>query len=233
MTESRDVDTEAIDAALGVWRQGDCAVGEHWFVHRFSPSSPLTDTAASVPQGATDLAEDPVAGFVILTQTCDVVRQCNDRPFLEIAPLVEVDDQDLKLIKRGHRPRYAYVPGVAENLLVVDLDSVMTIEKAVVACWNRIPGCHSVEEVTRFAQAIARKRSRFAFPDDFSALVKKLQSRLQEKHDRQSMEGQALRSLREIRVNVSPSLHLVMLTSISGSFGTSRPKIITVWAGMN
>jgi len=53
--------------------------------------------------------------------------------------------------------------------------------------------------------ALARKRMRFAFPDDFTELTRKLQERLADKHDKATGEGRALRSLREIRVEATPS----------------------------
>ncbi len=52
---------------------------------------------------------------------------------------------------------------------------------------------------------MARKRARFAFPDDFTTWVSRLQGRLQSKHSRLSPEGEALRGLREIRVRAAPS----------------------------
>ena len=60
------------------------------------------------------------------------------------------------------------------------------------------------DEARRFSQALARKRARFAFPDDFTDFAKQLESRLLEKHDRQSDEGRVLRALREIRVRAAP-----------------------------
>jgi hypothetical protein len=94
---------------------------------------------------------------------------------------------------------------LADQNLVADLDRTMTVEKAVVAGWQRVQGCHSDGEARVFAQALARKRVRVALPDDFTAFIRGLQNRIKEKHDRQSPEGQALRSLREIRVRASPS----------------------------
>src|SRR5579863_4409626 len=44
-----------------------------------------------------------------------------------------------------------------------------------------------------------------AFPDDLTLWVRKLQGRLVDKHDRDSPEGRALRALREIRIQASPS----------------------------
>ncbi len=119
--------------------------------------------------------------------------------------MVAVDERVLKESARGHRPRYLFVPGVAHHGLVGDLDRVMTVEKAVLASWSRAPGCISEEDTTRLAQALARHKARFAFPDDFGEVVDKLQDRLTEKHDKRSAEGEALRNLREIRVAATPS----------------------------
>ena len=53
--------------------------------------------------------------------------------------------------------------------------------------------------------ALARKRARFAFPDEFVRFVAKLQRRMSGKHDKDSDEGRALRALREIRVRAAPA----------------------------
>ena len=53
--------------------------------------------------------------------------------------------------------------------------------------------------------ALARKRTRCAFPNDFVDLVSDLRERILGKHDKMSEEGHALRDLREIRVRTTPS----------------------------
>ena len=197
-----------IDATLEQWSQGDCTVGEDcWFVTRFDPQHPLTPDAADVVEvdPNADLTESSVRGFVVLTQTCDLVRSCAERPFVEVAPLVAVDDQYLQEIHRLKRPRYAYIAGVAEFNLVADLDRVMTVEKAVVARWGRISGCPSDADTRLLAEALARKRSRFAFPDDFNEFAKDLQKRMQKRHDKADDDGVALRALHEIRVRAAPA----------------------------
>lgn len=186
--------------AITVWRQGDCVVEEQGFVHRFDPGEPLTDAARETQEG--DLVESTVRGFVVISQTCDIVREALERPYLQVVPLVEVNEAFLPGIYRGERPRYAFVPGVAASHLVADLDRVMTVEKAVVAGWERIPGCTTDDEVRRFAEALARKYQRFAFPDDFNEMVEPLSKRLMQKHNRESEEGSALQALAEIRVAV-------------------------------
>jgi hypothetical protein len=162
-----------IDSALSKWSQGDCTIGDDcWFVARFDPKRPLKPSSQDVAaaNAEADLAESAVSGFVVVTQTCDLVRSCADRAFLEISPLVEVDAEMLAEIKRLKRPNYAYITGVADLFLVADLDRVMTVEKAVVAKWERIKGCPSDADTRALAEALSRKRSRFAFPIDSTSI---------------------------------------------------------------
>ncbi|MFB2923295.1 MULTISPECIES: hypothetical protein [Aerosakkonema] len=196
-----------VDAVLKEWCQGDFVLGEQGFVYRIDPQRPLTEASLDAVAEASnlDLVEIEVRGFVVVTQTCDIVRPCSSRPFVEVVPLVEVDEQDLHEIQRSRRPQYAFIPGAAKHGLVADLDRVMTLEKSVVALWKRQSGCQSDREVRTLGQALARKRVRFAFPDDFTQCAGKLQSRFREKHHKSSSEGEALRSLREIRVRATPS----------------------------
>lgn len=202
---SKESEAARIDGVLQEWRQGDCIVGEQWFAYRVDTSIALTEAAENAIQSGADLAESEVRGLVVVSQTCDLVRSSLERPFVEVSPLVEVGAQEIRQIERGYRPRYAYVPGVADQRLVADLDRTMTVEKTVVARWARVQGCREDVDVRRFAAALARKRARKAFPDDFSRFVAKLQSRIQEKHDKNSAEGRALAALTEIRVQATPS----------------------------
>ncbi|MCY7393885.1 MAG: hypothetical protein LH647_21015, partial [Leptolyngbyaceae cyanobacterium CAN_BIN12] len=124
---------------------------EHWFVHRFNPQRPLTTDSADIAQEdqEIDLAESEVKGFAVASQTCDIVphpphSSCLDRPFIEIVPLIEINEQFLESfnfksdrdqfideVRKSRRPRFAYIPGVAEYHLVAELDRVMTVEKLV------------------------------------------------------------------------------------------------------
>ena len=207
MTKLHDLPPDAIDAALADWRQGDCVIdGEHWFVHRGEEAGKAGFPHEQPDTTSPQLLENEVEGFVILTQSCDVVRKWLGRPFVTVSPLVAVDDpKDLSRIKRGQVPQYAFIDGVSDKNLVGDLDRVMTIEKKEVATWHRITGCSTDEHKRAFSQAVARKHARFAFPDEFNLLVRKLRARLQEKHDKITAEGEALRGLREIRVRAAPS----------------------------
>lgn len=194
-----------VDRALADWRQGDCVVGDHWFAFRVATDGPLTDSAAAAAVEEADVAEALVRGLMVATQTCDIVRTCAERPFAEVCPLVEVSEERFPDVLGRRTPRYAYVSGVADLRLVADLDRVMTVEKPVLVGWERTGGCADDHERRDLAEALARKRVRVAFPDDFVALVSKLQKRITSKHSKGSPEGDALRALREIRVTAAPS----------------------------
>ena len=209
-------DERAINEALQAWRQGDVSLDAGLeFVHFADMSRPhspasaqvaaaLANDGEAIEPGPTPLLEK-VPGMVMLSQTCDVVRPCRARPFVEIAPLIEVDEPWLEEIRRLKRPAFAYVPTVAGDCLVADLDRTMTVEKALIAGWTRIPGCKTDDDQRDFARALARKRSRFAFPDDFVAATHRLQTHLINRHNGRTVEGAHLRALREIRVRAAPS----------------------------
>ncbi len=194
-----------VDDALRSWRQGDCVLGDQAFLFRLNPVAPISEAAAIAAVDGADAAEAQVHGFAIMTQTCDIVRSCWSRPFVQVCPLVEVDADRLEEIRRGRRPNYAFLPGTAPHRLVADLDRVMTVEKAVVADWHCVVGAPQDEDVRRFRLALTRNRGRVAFPDDFVRFASQLTRRMSSKHEARSEEGRALRALREIRVRAEPS----------------------------
>ena len=209
-------DERTIDQALQVWRQGDVSLDAGLeFLHVADLSRPHSPASTQVAEelahdreaieaGPTPVL-DTVRGVVILSQTCDVVRGCRNRPFVEVAPLIEVPEPWVEEIRRLRRPAFAYVPATVGDRLVADLDRTMTVEKAIVSGWTRIPGWETDDDLRDFARALARKRARFAFPDDFVAAARSLQEHLTGKHNRQTDEGAHLRALREIRVRAAPS----------------------------
>ena len=205
---------DAIDDELRHWRQGDVSLDaglEFLHVADLShPHSPASVEAVGGSGGETRMAgvatvAAEVEGVVVLTQTCDIVRSCQNRPFVEIAPLVRLDDATVEQVRKLKRPAFAYVSSMATKGLVADLDRVMTVEKAVVANWRRTSGWDTDAENRAFARAIARKRSRIAFPDDFVLAADRFRRRIMEKHNRMTVEGSHLRALREIRVRAEPS----------------------------
>jgi hypothetical protein len=210
-----DDDAKKINDALQHWRQGDVVLDSDLeFLHLADLSRPLSsaslkiasasERADEITHGATAILEE-VPGLVMLTQTCDIVRDCRSRPFVEVAPLIPVTADELENIRRLKRPAFAFVPGAAFSRLVADLDRAMTVEKALVVGWRHISGWKTDDDLRDFVSALSRKRSRFAFPNDFVAAAGPLHARLAGKNDKKSDEGAHLRALREIRVRAAPS----------------------------
>ena len=214
-----DVDIACIDGRVGTWRQGDVVLLEQDFVHLADLACPLTKEA-EIAQGAvgSDISESGIAGIytavpglVVLTQTCDIVRPSRERPFVEVAPLIEVEEAQLRETGKRLLVSRAFVPSLAERRLVADLDRVMTIEKTILANWPRTPGWSTDEEARALGEALARKRVRPAFPDEFVKGIRRLRQRIRDKHGRDSTEGRLLAALREIRVHAIPSWDAVQV----------------------
>jgi hypothetical protein len=143
--------------------------------------------------------------MVVLTQTCDIVSPKLERSYVEVCPLVELTAQMFTHVDGGTTTRYAIVPEVAGESLAADLDRVMTVKKSLVAEWNREQGCATDDDRIKFAQTLARKRNRFAFPTDFSDGMRKFRDHIFGKHGKLLSEaGKAYRELDEIRVRADP-----------------------------
>jgi hypothetical protein len=237
---------EQIDTVLCEWRQGDATLDDGVFlVHLADKRFPLTavtrESAADVPDEHNIFEVlSPVHGLVVVTQTCDVVRKCEDREYLEVSPLVEIEHDKIQEIQKRRLPRYAYLPGLADRNLVVDLDRTMTVEKAVVASWTRIQGCTTDAERVAFAEALARKRSRFAFPNGLNTGLQKFRERIKSKEGKATSEGQLIAALDTIRVQPIPNWDAAKVTLLfwflleaghTIDFDASR-KVIENWISL-
>ena len=176
-----DADIACINGLLAVWRQGDVVLQEEGFVHLADLACPLTEEAEAAQAAVASGTDEPqiagiytaVPGVVVLTQTCDIVRSCRERPFVEVAALMEVEEARLRETRKALLVNRVYVPGIADRRLVADLDRVMTVEKAVLVRWPRTPGYSTEAEARAFGEALGRKRTRPAFPDDFVGMPRK------------------------------------------------------------
>lgn len=162
--------------------------------------------AAEMPEGGLQVVAVDAPGFVVLSQTCDIVRSCTARPYVEICSLIELPEEDMLLVRLGRRGQFIALPALDRRAVAADLDRVMTMEKSALVRFQgqRHHGVTTQAEVRDLADALARKRGRFAFPNDFVALVTPLQQRVIKRHKRDSDEGRLLRAVREIRVRAIP-----------------------------
>ncbi|MDE0652795.1 MAG: hypothetical protein OXI26_04025 [bacterium] len=168
------------------------------------PPKALTAHSADIPGDALTCVVSDMPRLAVVSQTCDIVRPCQERPYLLVAPVVTLGERDAGEARRGSRPRFVALPGVG-NQDFVDLDRVMTVEKSIVLTSTPIRGLPDEASQRRFGAGVARSFSRFAFPDDLSASLRGLVKHIRSKHDRDSLGGRALRIVKEIRVTGSPS----------------------------
>jgi len=197
---------------MAEWRQGDIvfldALPFYYVTDSTSPSTLESCASAQTTDARVTefkIGAMKVVGWVILTQTCDIVRSYKFRPFIEMVPLVKVSQEILYDVQRSRRFNFAYIPAAAPLGLVADLTRTMAVEKTVIAGQPRMPGWAKDEEIVAIAGAFVRKWRRFAFPDDFILAARDLLRHINRRHNKQDDTGYQLRHLSEIRVIASPS----------------------------
>lgn len=195
-----------VNAATAEWRQGDIIdlslVG--WLGLPDRPLTPHTAAAVAGDDSNVVYVLAETEGLVVVSQTCDVVRDCAIRPHVELARIVRLEEPAAGEASRGSRPRFVPLPGGGPNAFA-DLDIIVTAEKSLLASANRTPGLPSEADQRRFGRGVGRVYSRFAFPDDLAIALRGLVGRIRGKHARDSAEGRALEALEEIRITASPS----------------------------
>lgn len=205
----------SVDEALQIWRQGDVVLGDALpAIHIANLSVPGTpeseqlsaEQAAAGEALGLEVVTQDFPGFMIVSQTCDIVRSCATREYVELCPLIEVPQEKLAQVRAGRMPRYLWCSGLTDQALAADLDHVSTVEKRTLIQFNdqRIAGVNAEEERRRLASALARKRARAALPDEFVSFIEPLQRRVKDRHGRNSDEGRFLAAMREMRAVPEP-----------------------------
>jgi len=141
---------------------------------------------------------DAPAGVVILSQTCDVVRET--LPYLHVGPRKLLSDNDARLARRGRRPRYVHLPEIGETEFV-DLANIGSIHKALVAQASSVRGVSSDAQISRFGKAVGRYFNRFAYPGDVNRFLKPLADAIQSKSGNlESAEGRRIEEVLQLRI---------------------------------
>lgn len=196
MVENED---RAAPAPYTEWRQGDFALDVGPFLF-----GDLTEEAIEGAIGAFFDKSDP-AGFVVVSQTCDIVSDLEKLARVVVCPLVKVDEKRIGDISRGRVPRLGFVENAPEGL-VADLAQLMTITKQLLSSWKRETGFTDQAKALEFARGLERAMGRFAFPDAFNESIRPLEHKIKSKYGKSgSPLGKALGSLAELRVRPSAS----------------------------
>lgn len=181
------------------WRQGDFALDVGPFLFGDLPKEADEGGIAAFFDDA-----DP-AGFVVVSQTCDIVSDPKKLARVAVCPLVKVDARRIDEIFRGRVPRLGFVEQAPEGL-VADLAQPMTITKQLLSSWKRMLGFTDKNKALAFARSLERIVGRFAFPTAFNESIRPLERKIKSKYGKiDSPLGKALRSLVELRVRPFPS----------------------------
>jgi hypothetical protein len=174
---------------LDEWRQGDLAL------------MPLELTVLMVDaEGPFWQTIDAPHGVVIVSQSCDIIKEVERRPYVQIAGLVPANDGEIAKAVRRDTPSRIYLECLIDRGLLIDLDATSTVHKTVVATWKRTAGCHTDGERRRVAEGLSRHRHRFAFPDNFNEMVRPIRDWIESKRSKASPQGNFVRAMREVRV---------------------------------
>lgn len=145
------------------------------------------------------LEEDSYRGYVVISQTCDINREIDKVPAVLVVPLVTT--RAYPDILRGKAPRYAYIDG-AEEGLVADLTTVMSVHKSYLSAWERKVGFTTDSGRQRFARDLERVFGRFAFPDEFNDILLPFIEKIKKQVNKPKKEfGAKLLAVDEIRVS--------------------------------
>jgi hypothetical protein len=189
------------DRLMQAWSQGDTVRGPVvWLADRDNPFTKPTSDLGAIGIGATIVNQDLI---VVVTQTCDIRKPSyggrDPWPFVQVAPVVELSGPIRNEAAAGHSARFAPLPGLGKDKFA-DLNICSTMEKVVLAhLGNPIPGCHDDNDKAEFANAVARSKSRFAFPDGFDVAIKPLRERFRDKRNGSGAESILIGQVKEIR----------------------------------
>lgn len=194
MTEKPRESDEGFLARLAEWQQGDFSLDCGDFL--FRDVSELTDEGDD-DGGA--VFDSEIAGFAVISQTCDLVREPERVPYVSVCPMVVVDTKRMREIERGQAPRFGFLSATPDNV-VVDFSRTMSVSKNLLVSWERQRGCEDENQQLEFARALETFFGRFAFPDAFVASVVSLRKAILSKYPKGGSDlGKAVRSIREIR----------------------------------
>ncbi len=181
---------------LADWQQGDFSLECGGLV--FRDVAGIDDDTGE----ETDICcDEAVLGFVVISQTCDVIRDPANTSlkYVSVCPLVEIDFEGLSSVEKGKVPRFGLIANTPDNV-VVDFSRTMSVSKELLVSWEKQRGCPLEKEQLQFARSLERFFGRFAYPDAFNDSLISLRKAVNNRYDKNSIFGKALRSIRELRV---------------------------------
>lgn len=182
--------------ALSEWRQGDYSL-------EWAHFPVVSDTS----EDGVEVSFEEVVGWVVATQTCDVVNFGHNKDYVMVCPIIVADDRLLRDVVNGVTPSAAILELRVDAHHVIDLGRAASIHKRVLASLPRKDGFSSDLSRSVFQQSLERRFGRFAFPDWLSTgPLRQLRDRAREKHKTGGPLGDVYKAVDEFRVRGNPDL---------------------------
>ena len=181
------------------WQQGDFALDCGEMLYRCTPASLDAEDSTCCAQ-----KDSAPLGFAVISQTCDIVCPAKTIEHVTVCPLVSVDENRLADVRGGRTPRYGIL-NTEDEKTVVDFSRTMSITKDLLMTWERSRGCCSEKQKRGFARAIETFYGRYAFPDDFTDMMRPFRKEVQKalKKGDENLTKMMLNSISELRVTAN------------------------------
>ncbi len=127
-------------------------------------------------------------GVVVISQSCDVVREDERHPNLIIAKIAHLTSEESRRCRKKEQPRFVHLPGLG-NEVFADLEFIATVAKNGIrpsTIAERI-GVDPEDEkaVGMLASQISRRFGRFPFPDNLTPAIRDVQKKVSERYLRE------------------------------------------------
>lgn len=194
MSQAPQSETPGWVEKLRAWRQGD-----------YTTDLKSAITLEGIDDGSPDILDKDAEGVIVTSQTCDIVNLGAGREYITVVPLVKATASMVIDAEKGVTPSLAALEEPPAPDVVADLNRPVSVRKEYVAGWSRKEGFASDERRARFADILARKAGRFAFPDDFARhVLGSLRERARKAAGKDSEQGHAYASIASIRASAHP-----------------------------
>lgn len=148
------------------------------------------------------------SGVVILSQTCDVVRDPRSRPNVLVAPILgDPTKQQLSDARRGRAPLLLYLPPVSDAAeKVADLQHASSVPKSFLlgkVLLSRHTTADSAADAAHLGSRIGRTYARFAFPDEIHEVADALAKKARETSGSSKPFGRVIDYVEDLRLKAN------------------------------
>lgn len=168
----------------------------------------MLDWIPAVGDNEPSKLETPL-GVVILSQTCDVVRDPSARPNILVAPVVaDLNHQQMVDARRGRAPLLLHLASPTEG----GGDKFANLQYATAVPKNSLVGttllsrhttADSAADAAHLGARIGRTFSRFAFPDEIHGITDALAKKARETHGTAKPFGRVIDYVIDLRIKAN------------------------------